>query len=82
MLAVYMPIIRFAVASYVGTWNCHRIRKDKKRKHHVHGIPQFLYEHAPVERYGLPVDPQLLAELEQDYIEWGEIFLSLTLSFP
>jgi hypothetical protein len=75
MLAIYMPIIRYAVASYIDVWNHHRIRKDPKRKHHIAGIPAFLYEHAAIERYGLPVNEGLLAELEQDYINWGKLFL-------
>jgi len=67
MLAIYMPIIRYAVVSYIDVWNHHRIRKELKRKYYVVGIPAFLYEYAAIERYGIPVDEGLLAELEQDY---------------
>ena len=64
MLAIYIPIIRYAVASYIDMWNHYRIRKDPKRKHHVVGIPAFLYKYAAIERYGIPVDKGLLAKLE------------------
>jgi hypothetical protein len=70
-----MPIIRYAVALYIDIWNYYRIRKDPKRKYYIVGIPVFLYEYAAIEQYGLPVDEGLLAELEQDYTDWGKLFL-------
>ena len=64
MLAIYMPIIWYAVASYVDVWNHYRIRKDPKRKHHIAGIPAFLYKYTTIKQYRLLVDKGLLAELE------------------
>jgi hypothetical protein len=55
------------MALYIDIWNYYRIRKDPKRKHHVAGIPAFLYKYATIEQYGIPVDKGLLAKLEQDY---------------
>jgi hypothetical protein len=81
MLAIYMPIIRFAVASYVEVWNCHWIRRDRKRKNHVAGNPKFLYQHLEIDRYGQPVDVNLIAELDDDFTDWGKLFLFLC-AFP
>jgi len=69
MLAIYIPIIRFTVASYIKVWNCHWIKRDSKRKNHVTGNPKFLYKHIEIERYGQSVDADLIEELDDDFID-------------
>ena len=41
--AIYMPIIRRALDTFVNLWNYHEIRKEPKRPYLVHGIPYMLY---------------------------------------
>ena len=45
LLAVYIPILRLHVASYVRTWNMRRIRKQKRRPYVV---PFVNYSHPTV----------------------------------
>jgi len=73
-LAVYIPIIRLNVASYVQTWNMHRIRKQKRRPYVVCGKPFMNYFHpAPgVEKHGIPVGDESLDALWNDVKDWGE----------
>ncbi|KAL4872283.1 hypothetical protein BDV12DRAFT_183231 [Aspergillus spectabilis] len=35
LYAIYMPLLRNQIYSFVRTWNCHRIRKQKNRPHLV-----------------------------------------------
>ena len=73
-LAVYMPILRLNVASYVRTWNMHRIRKQRKRPHVVCGKPYMNYNHpAPgVEKHGIAVRDESLDALWDDVKDWGK----------
>ena len=70
-----MPIIRFAVVLYIEVWNCYQIKRDSKRKNHVTGNPKFLYKHIEIERYSQSVDADLIKELNDDFIDWGKLFL-------
>jgi hypothetical protein len=42
-LFVFVPILRDEIATFVETWNEHRIRSQRNRANHVAGIPNELY---------------------------------------
>ena len=73
-LAVYIPIIRLHVASYVRTWNMHRIRKQKRRPYVVHGKPTVNYNHPTVgvQKYGIAVGDGSFDALWDDVKDWGK----------
>jgi hypothetical protein len=52
LIAIYMPILRVEVASFVMTWNSHSIRRQPSRPNCVPGIPSLLYEYPPPEADG------------------------------
>lgn len=84
LLAIYMPIIRAEVASFIRTWNVHYIRKQKNRPHVVHGKPYMNY-HLPsdgVRNLGLPVDQELLKTLQNEVKDWGMILNIFTFVRP
>jgi hypothetical protein len=76
LLAVFMPIIRAEIFSFVRIWNIHFIRKQKNRPHVIHGKPYMNYNHPAegVYNYGLPINSDLLKELQKDVEEFGMIF--------
>ncbi|PWY70881.1 hypothetical protein BO94DRAFT_560538 [Aspergillus sclerotioniger CBS 115572] len=45
LYAVYMPILRTQVSSYVHTWNQHTIRKQRERPYVISGRPFMNYYH-------------------------------------
>jgi len=72
-----MDMIRDEVMQYVEIWNCHKIRKDRKRPNHVSGMPWWLYKHPPNGgiRYSRPIDANLSRELLEDCQHWGKNML-------
>ncbi|KAJ5652979.1 hypothetical protein N7507_010405, partial [Penicillium longicatenatum] len=69
LLAIYMPILRSNIDSYVRTWNRHRIRKQPKRPWVVAGKPIVLYNNARQHIKQL-ADPTLFETLRQDVANW------------
>jgi hypothetical protein len=67
-----MPILRFEIATYVETWNEHRIRPQRQRPNHVAGVPNQLYTDATVPRYGWPPDIEFLAQVEEAVKDVGK----------
>ena len=43
MSAIYIPILRREIRSFIETWNSHRIRKQKNRPNAIVGKPSMLY---------------------------------------
>ena len=80
LFAVYIPILRDEIFSFVRTWNSHYIRKQKDRPYVIHGKPYMNYNHPPegVYNHGFSIDRELLKELQKDVEEWGIIFNLLT----
>jgi hypothetical protein len=74
LLAIYMPILRSHVTSYIRTWNIHRIRKQKNRPYVTHGKPYMNYNHptAGVQKYGFAVGNESLDSLWNDVKDWGK----------
>jgi hypothetical protein len=75
LFAIFIPILRAEIFSFVRTWNSHYIRKQKNRSHVVHGKPYMNYHHPPegVYDHGIPVDSHLREELQKDVKEFGII---------
>lgn len=74
LLAVYIPLLRTDMQSFVRTWNTHRIRKQPNRPNAVAGKPYVLYHHPPedIKNYGIRVHAQTLETLQKDVQDWGE----------
>ena len=65
-LFVFIPILRHEISRYVDTHNAHRIRKQKNRPNHIHGIPNELYKTAATardKRYGFEANQRILNDL-------------------
>lgn len=75
MLAIYMPIVRDAVATFVDAWNNHSIRKQNNRPEGVYGVPSKMYmvPDDNIINYGLWPDKDLLSELSNAHSHWGNI---------
>jgi hypothetical protein len=75
LFAIYIPVLRAEVFSFVRTWNSHHIRKQSERPHVVHGKPYMNYNHPSegVFNHGSPIDCELLRELQKDVKEFGMI---------
>ncbi|KAL3429646.1 hypothetical protein BDV09DRAFT_202841 [Aspergillus tetrazonus] len=70
--AVYMPVLRLEITSFVRTWNNHPIRLPKKRPHLVSGkqFMNFNYPKDGVLNYGLEFDENLLSSMHEDVRDW------------
>lgn len=66
MLAIYIPILRREIFSFVRTWNAHSIRKQKNRPNAVVGRPVRLYYYPPDDtaNFGIPYDTACLNDIE------------------
>ncbi|OXV08381.1 hypothetical protein Egran_03852, partial [Elaphomyces granulatus] len=51
-LFVFVPILRDEIATFVETWNEHRIRSQRNSANHVAGIPNELYTSDDTLRFG------------------------------
>jgi hypothetical protein len=69
-----MPIVRGEIEGYTEVWNCHHIRKQKKRPNTVVGQPKFLYNWPPagVTQYGRAVDQGLAQEILTECKDWSK----------
>ena len=74
LLAVYLPVIRFHIASFVRTWNIHNIRKQANRPHVVHGKPfmNYFYPGEEVRNHGQDADQAALQAMWEDVKDWGK----------
>ncbi|KAJ5143195.1 uncharacterized protein N7515_001982 [Penicillium bovifimosum] len=72
LYAIYMPILRSHIQSYVQTWNMHNIRKQADHPERAPGKPYMNYHHPPkgVENFGLPADGPTLQAMQQDYADY------------
>jgi hypothetical protein len=78
-----MPIVRKATEEFVEYWNSHKIRKQRDRPNSVSGKPIVLYKYRPgTTRYGCKVDKVLIAELKNDFNDWGRLLAPLFVSTP
>jgi len=64
-LFVFVPILRDEIATFVETWNEHRIRSQRNRPNHVAGIPNELYTSDVAPRFGWTPDASLLLQLSE-----------------
>ncbi|KAL4962587.1 uncharacterized protein BDV14DRAFT_178267 [Aspergillus stella-maris] len=72
LYAIYMPLIRTQITSFVRTWNQHRIRKQSNRPYSVPGKPWMNYHFPPtgVENEGIQFNMDLFKQLQQDVKDW------------
>ncbi|KAL4976867.1 hypothetical protein BDW66DRAFT_159305 [Aspergillus desertorum] len=72
LYAIYMPILRIQITSFVRTWNNHNIRKQRNRPHLVTGKPYMNYNcpAAGVQDHGIKFDMELFKSLQNDVQEW------------
>lgn len=65
-LAIYMPIVRHDVATFVNLWNTHKIRKQKNRPYAVCGRPGLLYRFPECpDRERVPGEPSTGSDEQQ-----------------
>jgi hypothetical protein len=76
LLAIYIPLLRTQMQSFVRTWNRHSIRKQPNRPNAISGKPVVLFHHTSehVTNYGLSVDNDKLVELQNDVREFSRLF--------
>jgi hypothetical protein len=72
LYAVYFPVLRNEIYSFVNIWNSHKIRPQKNRPNAVVGRPYMLYFNPPppTENWGTSYDAEMLANLESHLPEW------------
>ncbi|KAL4965070.1 uncharacterized protein BDV14DRAFT_189871 [Aspergillus stella-maris] len=72
LYAIYMPILRVQITSFVRTWNNHNIRKQRNRPHIVTGKPYINYNYpaAGVQNHGIKFDMELFKSLQDDVRDW------------
>lgn len=77
LLAIYIPLLRTQMQSFVRTWNRHSIRKQPNRPNAISGKPFVLFHHSPshVENYGLSINSDKLGDLQNDVREFGKLLL-------
>ncbi|KAL4744526.1 hypothetical protein BDW72DRAFT_188322 [Aspergillus terricola var. indicus] len=72
LYAVFMPVLRLEITSFVRTWNNHPIHVPKNQPHLVSGKPfmNFNYPKNDVLNYGLEIDENLLSSLQEHVRDW------------
>ena len=80
-LFVFVPILRREIATYVETWNEHRIRPQPGRPNHIAGRPNELYFDATTPRCGWQPNPELLSQLKEAVSGFGIVTAHLVLLF-
>ncbi|KAL8739553.1 MAG: hypothetical protein Q9190_007654 [Brigantiaea leucoxantha] len=72
LLAIYLPIIRMELESFIRLWNVHTIRKQFKRSKAVAGKPMMLYLYPPpgTTNYGLSFDEGCFQSLHDPVKDW------------
>lgn len=69
ILALYMPLIRKRVHSWVELWNIHTIRTQKNRPHIIPSVPYMNYFHPRPRPHTPPVqDRKCLVDTESELI--------------
>jgi hypothetical protein len=81
-LFVFVPILRREIATFVETWNEHRIRSQSGRPNHIAGRPNELYFDTSASRYGWQPNPELLSQLKEAVSGFGIATIHLTLLSP
>lgn len=73
LYAMYMPILRKEIQSFVRTWNLHYIRKQPHRPTVVHGKPfmNYYYPADGVRDLGIPIDTDTCENLQSIVQDWG-----------
>ena len=67
-----MPILRHELASFVSTWNAHRIRAQPNRLHHVPGVPDELYRTG--QQHGFTLNDEVLSAIESTLPKYGKTY--------
>jgi hypothetical protein len=71
LIAVYLPIIRRGIQSFINTWNTHYIRAQRGRPHHVKGVPHANYFWADeVENGAVELPQELHRAMAAKTAEW------------
>ncbi|KAL4744613.1 hypothetical protein BDW72DRAFT_80335 [Aspergillus terricola var. indicus] len=72
LYAIYIPLLRVQIPSFVRTWNHHRIRNQANRPHLVPGKPYMNYNFPAtgVENQGIKFDTELFNRLQEDVHDW------------
>ena len=70
--AIYIPILRREIRSYIETWNSHRIRKQKNRPNAIVGKPSMLYMCPPegTDNYLQVLSHDELKKIKAETPEW------------
>ncbi|KAL4972835.1 hypothetical protein BDW66DRAFT_162600 [Aspergillus desertorum] len=73
LYAVYMPVLRLEINSFVRTWNNRPIRKQKNRPNLIPGKPFMNYHYPPegTPKYRLEFDTNLFSILQNDVQDWN-----------
>jgi hypothetical protein len=75
VLAVYMPLLRKEIFSFVENWNHHRLRKQNDTPNVVSGkTPNRLYYRAPegCPDFKLTANQWIVGMLLEPVLEWGK----------
>ncbi|QGA16079.1 hypothetical protein EYB26_003749 [Talaromyces marneffei] len=69
ILAIYMPMAREEIASYINVWNTHGIRKQSHRINSINGQPNVLYHLSEdgIQDYGSKPDQVVLQTLLDEH---------------
>lgn len=72
LFAVYFPVLREEIYSYVNIWNAHKIRPQRNRPNAVVGRPYMLYYNPPTgtENFGTPYDHEMHENLVSHLPPW------------
>lgn len=72
LYAIYIPILREELYSFVRLWNSHTIRKQNNRPNAVVGKPFMLYHHpgSHVQNWGVPFDNEQLRTIKERIGSW------------
>jgi hypothetical protein len=68
-----MPVLRIEITSFVRTWNCHSIRKQKNRPHLIYGKPYMNYNYPPegITNFGIKIDQDFRQGLQDEIQDWS-----------
>ncbi|KAL4864173.1 hypothetical protein BDV12DRAFT_205896 [Aspergillus spectabilis] len=72
LYAIYMPVLRIEITSFVRLWNNHSIRKQPNRPYLVSGKPYINYNRpeAGIHNHGIQFDWDLFKKLHRDVQDW------------
>jgi hypothetical protein len=83
ILALYVPIIRRDLFSFVRVWNSHNIRNQRNRPGSVSGKPYLLYHHPAegVQDHGLLFNEEKLRTIKEPVQDWDSTIVLPTETF-